>query len=223
MSNFAPFALARILQAADWPRKTGFLRKTSTVRSDVLDLAVEQLLKIGVTLGVGRPELALRLIADSFQREWNADSAQELVEFLNVDDRVSANSEEDPWRVIGMGFSAVGKEDVPYEWLGEPELARHYTGWFTQSLLWGVLHRQEGRAALETDRRIMGELADWWKQYGLDVSPETWPSNVEEASVYCEAMVNDFEAERRPLAETPVALMNEPSIALALADGNADG
>jgi hypothetical protein len=140
------------------------------------------------------------------------------VDFLNVDDRVTANPDQLPWQVIaGPRFAEVGKEDIPWNWLSEPQLALHYTGWFAQALLWGVLHAQEARGALDKDRRLLEERAGWWKEQGLDVSPDTWPSNNEELFRVCEELVKRFEAERGPLPEAPVALSEEPRIARALA------
>ena len=167
---------------------------------------------------VGRPKVALRLIADSYDRDWTASSVRELLDFLDVDHIVTANPDQPPWQVItGPGFSEVGKDDIPYKWLGEPQLALHYTGWFTQALLWGVLHGQEGRAALDTDRRLLEERAGRWKERGLDVSPDTWASNKEEAFRVCGDLVKSFEAERDSLSEAPIVLSEEPRIARALA------
>jgi hypothetical protein len=217
MSNFATYALAGILQSVGWPRKSGFLGRKVIVQAKVIDLAVEQLLKIGVTLGAGQPKAALRLIADSFDRDWTADSVRELVDFLNVDHLITANPERSPWQAIGLGFGEMGKEYIPWNWLGEPQLALHYTGWFTQALLWGILHAREARAALDADRRLLEERADLWKQQGLNISPDTWPSNNEEALRVCEELVSAFEVERRPLPKVSGALLEEPRIARALA------
>jgi len=217
MSNFPSYALAGILQSTGWPRKSGFLGRKLVVHTKELDLGIEQLLKIGVAVGAGRPRTALRLIADAFDRDWTADSVRELVDFLVVGPRVAASPDETPWQVIaGPKFAEQGKEYIPWNWLDEPQLALHYTGWFAQALLWGTLHPQEASDALETDRTNLEERAGWWKAEGLDVSPDTWPKNNEELFKVCEELVNSFETERRPLAEAPGELLSEPRVARRL-------
>ena len=217
MSNFASYVLVGILQSAGEPKKSGFLGRKLVVHTKALDLGIEQLLKIGVAVGAGRPRIALRLIADSFDRDWTAESVRELVDFLNIEHLVTASPDQPPWQVIaGPGFAEQGKEYISWNWLGEPQIALHYTGWFTQALLRGILHPQEASDALETDRTNLEERAGWWKAKGLDISPDTWPKNNEELLKVCDELVNSFEAERRPLADVPGELLSEPRIARRL-------
>ena len=140
------------------------------------------------------------------------------MDFLNVDHLVTLNPDQPPWQVIAdPAFAEVGRDDIPYDWLGEPQLALQYTGWFTQALLWGILHGQEGRRALSTDRRLLEDLAGRWKEQALDVSPDTLPTNNEDAFRVCEELVKSFEAERSPLVEVPIALLSEPRVSRVLA------
>ena len=110
----------------------------------------------------------------------------------------------------------LGKDQIPWNWLGEPGIALHYTGWFAQSLLWGILYPNEAQVAVDTDRSHYEKEASSWREHGLEVSPQyPWPSN-ESFFQYCEELVNNFEAQRRPLADTPAELLSEPRIASRL-------
>ncbi len=118
VSNFASYVLAGILQSTGSPKKTGFLGRKLVVHTKTLDLAIQELLKIGVALGAGRPKVDLRLIADSFERDWTPDSVRELLQFLDVDQLVAASPHQRPWQAIaGPGFRITGKEVIPWDWL----------------------------------------------------------------------------------------------------------
>ena len=96
--------------------------------------------------------------------------ARELIEFLDVDRQVNAKPDYPPWRAIaGPGFAEVGKEHIPWDWLGQPQLALHYAGWFAQSLLWGILHSREAEAALNDEG---GVDPDWWTPGDLGSEPQ---------------------------------------------------
>ena len=86
MSDIASYVLAGILRSIGKPSKSGFLGRKLVVEATVVDGAFEQMLLIAIGLGTGRPFLAVRLIGDLFQdREWTAQSAAELVDFLDAD------------------------------------------------------------------------------------------------------------------------------------------
>jgi hypothetical protein len=213
MSNFPSYVLAGILRSVGEPKKSGFLGRKLIVRTKALDLGIHQLLKIGVAAGAGRPVAALRIIVDSFDRDWDLDSVRELVDFIDVGPLVAANPDEPPWDIMaGPEFEDLEDGHIPWKWLGEPQLALHYTGWFTQALLWGVLHRREAIRALEADLTTSEESAARWKAAGLETSPDAWPESIEGLFEACDDLVSDFESERRLLAGFPIVLLEEQRI-----------
>ena len=214
MPNFAEYALAGILRSAGWPKESGFFRRKVSVSSNALDLAVDQLLRIGIGLGVGRPQTAVSLIADSFDRDWTTDSVRKLMDLLDLNPQIVAEPTQPPWETIASPrFSEMQAKDIPWEWLGVPELATHYVGWFAQSLLWGILYPDEAGNALWTELTRLKNLAGSWEGSGLDMSADRWPSDLNAFFATCMQVVDSFETERRPLAEAPDALRAEPRIA----------
>jgi hypothetical protein len=83
----------------------GFLGRKAVVDVTVVDQAAHQLVQIGIGLGVGRPELAIHLLADAFQgRNWSTDSVTELLDSLDPNQLVVANPEQQPWMAISLPY-----------------------------------------------------------------------------------------------------------------------
>jgi len=200
------------------PHTSGFLRRREVVDPLVVDVAAVQMVQIGVGLGAGKPHLAIRFIADAFQdREWSADGAEELLDFLDVSERVADAPDQPPWRTIApLPLATIRQEPIPWEWLGRSELAADHLGSLAQGVFWGFLHPSEAERALDADRASYEEGAPYARKRGLEVSPDyPWPTN-EDFHRQAEELLSSFEAERRPLADVPPELLAEPRVARRL-------
>ncbi|MEK7777412.1 MAG: hypothetical protein AAB303_02150 [Chloroflexota bacterium] len=221
MSDFALYTLAGILQSVGWPRKTGFLGRKAVVDVTVVDQAAYQLVEIGIGLGAGCPALAVHLLADAFQgRNWATDSATELLDSLDPNQRVMANPKQQPWKTISPpSMTNMGRNSIPWEWLGEPRIAVHYAGAFAQGLIWGLLHPKEAEIALSEDRLKLEQQSPMWRAAGLRVSSEFPWATIEDFYKNCEEIVANFVSEKRPLATTPAELQVEPKLVRRLKGG----
>ena len=149
-------------------------------------------------------------------RDWSASSPEELIDFLDVHERVVDDRDALPWDTIAGRFADVSEKSIPWEWLAQPELELHYTGWCAQGLLWGFLHPREASDALDTDRVLYSERAPEMIRLGLRISREyAWATN-EDFYQWSEELVRTFEAESRPLADTPAELLAEHRLAQRL-------
>jgi hypothetical protein len=215
---FAQYALAQLLRSLGWPRKAGFLGHKATVEATVVDVCAHELVQIGISLGIGRPALAVRLLADTFQqRDWSGNSATELLDSLDPNERVVANRNQRPCEAIAPpSLAKMGRKSIAWEWLGDSRLAPHFTGAFGQGLIWGLLHPKEAENALNNDRRHYEQRAPFWRAAGAKISPQyAWATN-EDFYKNCEEIVESFVSERRPLVNTPQELQLEPRIARRL-------
>ena len=218
MSNFAAYCLAGLLRSMGWPHTSGFLRRREVVDPSVVDVAAVQMVQIGVGLGAGKPHLAIRFIADAFQdREWSADGAEELLDFLDVSKQVADAPDQPPWRTIAPSpLATIRQEPIPWEWLGRSELTADHLGSLAQGVFWGFLHPLEAERALDADRASYEERAPEARKRGLEVSPDyAWSTN-EDFYRNAEELVANFEAERRPLADAPPQLLAEPRVSQRL-------
>ncbi len=215
--NFASYCLAGLLREVGFPRKSGLLRRKNIVDASAVDVAAKEMVRIAVGLGAGRPDLAIRLVADAFQdRDWSADGATgatEFIDFLDVSEKLAENPDAPPWQAIALPLKDMGRESIPWEWLGEPGLAVHYVGSFAQGLLWGLLHPDEAREILDAGRVGYEQRAPFWINAGLEISSEyAWPTP-DHFYRTCEELVRSFESERRPLVDAPPELLAERRVA----------
>ncbi len=215
---FAEYVLAGLLRSMGWPRKAGFLGHKTVVETTVMDVAARQLVTIGIGLGVGRPALAVRLIADTLQRDWSGNSAAEFLESFDPNQRVVANRNQRPCEAIGpTSLADMGRKSIPWQWL-QTKLALHFTGAFGQGLIWGLLHPEEAENALNEDRLHYEQEAPFWQAAGSKISLQyAWTTN-EDFYKNCEEMVENFVHEGRPLVNTPQELQLEPKIVRRLKD-----
>lgn len=211
---FAQYVLLQLLRSFGWPRKADLLGHNAIVEATVVDVCVHLLIQIGVSLGTGRPALAVRLLADTFQqRDWSGHSATELLDSLDPNQRVVDNRNQQPYEAIApTSLADLGRKEIPWEWLGDPRLAIHFTGAFGQALIWGLLHPKEAENALNEQRFNYEQHAPFWQAAGSKISSQyTWTTN-EDFYKNCEEMVESFVSERRPLVNTPKELLSEPRI-----------
>jgi hypothetical protein len=208
----AQFILAQLLRNMGFPQKK--FGKKAEVNTRAVDSAVQILIQIGIGLGVGRPALAVHALADSFQlRDWSGDSATKLLNSIDPNQRIVTNCNKRPCQAIAPpSLADMGRESIPWQSLGDPRLAPHYTGAFAQGLIWGLLYPKEAEKASDMERIYYEQQAPFWISHGLKISPKyAWATN---ADFYnnCEQMVESFVSDRRPLVNTPKELLSEPRI-----------
>ena len=233
MSKFPTFLLVGLLTSLGLPTKGGLFGLKWVISTTLLDMALKQLVKVGVALGAGRPSLGLRLITDTFDRDWTPGSTKQFLDFYDVSDLIIANSDQRPWEAISPSNFGVTRKTVPWEWLNEPAIATHYLGIFVKGILWGFLHPQEAERSLDEERAKVQQRASFW----TTVDPghtnqeqtgtfwiDTWEGTstasrcVSNEALYreCENLVSRYETERRPLVDTPTELLREPRVATVL-------
>ncbi len=233
MYKFPTFLLVGLLASMGQPRKGGLFGLKRVIDSTILDMALQQVVKVGVALGAGRPALGLRLSADTFEREWTPESTMQFLDFYDVHDLIIAEPYQQPWETISPFNFSETRKTVPWEWLNEPAIATHYFGIFVQGILWGFLHPQEAGKTLNEERSKVQQRASLWRT----VNPEranqqqtgsfwidTWEENstasrcISNEAFYqeCKKLVSRFESERRSLVETPLELLKEPRVVTVL-------
>lgn len=101
MSRFCDWYVSNQLKNMGWPRPKGLLR-TLKVETTVVDITVQGAVQIHVGLGAGSPDLAVRVLADSFERNpWTADSTRSLLDLL-MDGlgKLPQDTSVPPWEII---------------------------------------------------------------------------------------------------------------------------
>ena len=106
----------------------------------------------------------------------------------------------------------MGRNSIPWGWLGEQRIAVHYAGTFAQGLIWGLLHPKEAANTLSEHRLKLEQQAPMWQAAGLRISSEfPWAAD-EDFYRNCEEIVENYVHERRPLEPIPAELQAEPRL-----------
>lgn len=219
MSNFPSFYLKTILVEAGWPRERGRFRKKAIVNAMMVDLTLSHLTRLGVVLGAGRPELALRLIAAHYvpDETWPTilEAIEEDVE-ATVTAAVTAAAAEGGRAPAGGLYMfderlpleamvphpwAEVTNEVPWKDLFRPGMQQLPVISFDKGLVWGLVHREDSTAAFDQERVQYEEKAP--SETGLNISLEyPWPTNED---LYDDAdwLVADFEQEFGSLGNLP--------------------
>jgi hypothetical protein len=165
--RFSVYLLLTTLHAAGFPRKSGFLGRKLIVDTLVFNAAIREMVLIGVGLGVGRPELVVRIFANSF----DADAIANWAEFFNdlSPNRQSSIEDISEWARL--------PSDAPpsFEWnwlFGVTPVATINNKTFLLATLWGLLNPKEGEEALEQNRINYTENAPLAIDAGLEIAAE---------------------------------------------------
>lgn len=202
--SFPAWFFYGMLRSMDWPKKVG-LRRRLVVNAFIADRLADQLGTIGRDIGAGAPDIAVKLLADSFQdRNWEAQPPEEIDELLEGwhNDGWSPLEESDaeaPWQRRVQAT-------VPWELLSGSKMGLEVTGRFVAELWFGLTHadavKRDVDASLTGSKQRAAEAAS----YGLAVDPEALPSSAAESIAQALAAVRDFEEDEGVLPQAPEAL-----------------
>ena len=116
------------------------------------------------------------------------------------------------WQSLFLTMANMGRNSIPWGWLGEQRIAVHYAGTFAQGLIWGLLHPKEAANTLSEHRLKLEQQAPMWQAAGLRISSEfPWAAD-EDFYRNCEEIVENYVHERRPLEPIPAELQAEPRL-----------
>ncbi len=213
--TFPTFFLYGMLREAGWPRRKGRFSSKPIVDPRFVDSVGIRLMELGMSVGAGRPGLALQLLADVFSdRDWQRQPAIELTRDLEI---FSADlGGEKPWEIawpirLARVADITKPESMPWEVLNDQSLYGMIHRQFAVSLWWGVRHPDEVRIALDEAwgavRRNLSALKAWGLQARTDVDVAGAEDHFRES----EQMVSAYAAER-PLPAVPASFGDIPGV-----------
>lgn len=204
MSIFGFYYVTKLLHEAGWPRKQGILRGQS-YDALLVDAAIAQAVEWGSALGAGRPELALKMIAEMFRDRWDGDDAPDVkmvVERLaGQDDWSAAASPRDAVQLPPLA-ARLGSSMRPEE-LQDARTRAAIEQLVLEALLWGLSNPERVSAWYSAYLTKMELRTPAMREAGLDVEV---PPGLPEFVAYGEAIVRDYEREIGPLPSIPPRL-----------------
>jgi hypothetical protein len=134
MSIFGYTFVTSLLHQMGWPRKAGLLRREFHDPT-LVDMATKQMIHWAASLGAGRPDIALQMIAAMFSdKDWNGQDAPQIHLVIHGSRKHwDANPEADPCDIV---------DPVPF--------AKHYTRMTSDQLKQGDTHRALEQYVLES-------------------------------------------------------------------------
>jgi hypothetical protein len=173
-------------------------------------------------LGAGRPELACRLIADSFlETRWTSEAAGIITNDLSKhsEEQVAAHPELSPWEALYVDYKMEPHlTDIEWEDLGQRQTSLLWTALAANAAIWGLTHENEVAAAFEAEKAAYEAAAPTAMGEGLAITEEFPWQSPEDFYQGCEEMVQAFEAERSPFPSIPEPLWQAPLIQSRLRD-----
>lgn len=211
-----------ILHALGWPKKKGLIFKSEVVDKFALARAVESLVRVGIVLGTGKPEVALRLLADVFYgREWTSDHVTGIFHDFDPKPLLLCNPSPQPWQpnspppadfvIADLPFGLVqGEELIPWPEIAAPAYQEIYSKSFLRGLVWGLAYPDEARNRYDADRdQALKDAA----AAGVELGGVGMAATFDERLAEHEKFVAQFEAEQRRLSDIPEIFYSLPVIA----------
>jgi hypothetical protein len=143
-----------------WRREKGIFRKKSYVDTRAVDMALQGAVQVFVGLGAGRPNIALRVLADMFTNNpRNEESTNGLIEWLTKESEseTDAHPKLPPWKAILQDhrMEEAGSE-IRWEQLGDAQLRGIFFSFGAQGLMWGLNHPDLMGPLFESAKAIRG-------------------------------------------------------------------
>lgn len=161
----------------------------------VADGAFEQLLTIGRLIGAGDRRLALRLIANTFDRDWS----EPLDEFDALLEKASAAGP--------LSFSERWDE-LPATVLYSEEVRSHIAGTFVAAV-WAAMKNPEPiRETTDSELASERQRTGLWAQHGLELDPAGTGGSFKDQLNRASVSVLEFEAVSGLLSACPPELEN---------------
>lgn len=210
MSIFGFYFVSDLLREAGWPKKQGILRK-NVVDTKVLDGAIDQMINWAASIGAGRPQLGLRVLAEMFRnRDWDSDNAPSIRDFIN-----EMRSQNSAWAgskamapkevVSPSRFARLGKT-IDAGKLTDEQMRTALEQFCLEGLLWGIANPEafgSWYAAYVEDSDRKRSLA---RAHGLDIEE---PSNLSALFEDSEKILRNYEQDIGDLPKIPDRLLLE--------------
>ncbi len=208
MSIFAFYFATGLLQEAGWPRKLGRFKGVG-YDATMVDLAFAQSIDWGASLGAGRPEIALQMIAHMFRdRDWEGAEAPNVRVF--VEGRREDEAQWGPWQSAEAPQEAVpskvqfapGMSVLTHEQF--LELKQPTEPYLFNALLWGLDNPDRFGSWYATQAADRESRLPQMRKAGLEIAD---PPPLAEFFESSEQIVHRYERDLDPLPSPPAGLL----------------
>ena len=201
MSRFLEWFIAGQINSMGWPRPKGLFRRPH-VDSVIVDTAVELGLQTTIGLGAGRPEIAIRLLADIFSdNPWTEESTAELLTTLRQAVAITEKrSVIAPWKALWSEYAMAPRfKDIRWGELDSFEFACVRSIAAARAVYWGLTNEEQMLAVFQKAKSDYENTAVEANQAGLGVNTSYAWYSLDHFYATCDKLVRDFQLARPSL------------------------
>ena len=204
MSIFAFYVASNLLLEMGWPRKLGRL-KGEGYEAWIVDVAYAQAIDWGAALGAGRPRLALQMMADIHQGDWEGDDAFNVKGVVESLRGMTWGTAASPQEAVPIPGYAKHTKTLSVDQFRDRRTTTPMEVYVIYALLWGLTYPDRFEAWYESKVADYESGAPEAISHGLEID-ETLPS-LPEFYENSEQILRDYEQEISPLPPIPPRLL----------------
>jgi hypothetical protein len=170
----------------------------------VVDAAVDQMIHWAAAIGAGRPDLALRVIAEMYRdRDWESDDVPQIKAIVDdIGEAWGATGADPVDEIAPSRFAAIGTSMRPEE-LKDKRTWYVLEHFCLNGILWGLAYPDAFAAWYEANATPPQEK---WQPAGLS---DREPPQLTQFYADCVSLLEDYQAEIAPLPSIPSRLLDD--------------
>ena len=218
MSRFLESFIYSGLKDLGQPRPKGIFRRPH-VDSLVCDAVVMHGLQLIVGLGAGRPEIAIRMLADTFEgNSWTKESTAGLMRTLQEAENIVATySQMSPWDAMWHQHRLASfSKDWRWSELFNDGIGMIRAMAASRAAYWGLTNEHRMPAIFDREKLSYQKRALEANQYGLGISNAYPFESLEQFYQSCDTFIHAFNMAMPPFGDIPSHLRAAPEIARRL-------
>ncbi len=157
-----------LLAETGWPRRKSFFNSKAVIDSNVLDIAIGQMIDWGASIGACRHKLALQIIATMFRdADWNKFGLLDMIN--DFEEKWEEMIGIDPIEIVNpTKFSQYSKlTDAVI--LNDKKMQSAFENYFYEALLWGLNYPDIFEIYYENKREKQIERLPEYKKAGIGI------------------------------------------------------
>jgi len=210
MSIFGLYYVNTILKEAGWPKRAGLFNSTAIIDTFIADVTIDLMIDWAASLGAGRPNLALKVIALMHKdASWESEDAPDIVAFIDqAKARWDTLDNKAPHDIIqATKLSKFFGKRIKVKDLKDKRISVNLLeAKFQEGLLWGLANRNQFKTWYEANEKSSNEKIPFMQESGLKI--DSLPT-LSEFLKESEKMLKGYEEEIDPLPSIPEKLLKD--------------
>lgn len=201
MSFFAYHFIEGMLVESGGPKRKSFFNSDAVFNSDLVDIAVKQMIEYASAIGACRNKLALQIISNMFKdRNWDTNDAPNILSFISKIEEGKTENIIAPHDITSIpSFAEHFGKTVSVSILNNREMQANLEQNFLFALLWGLSNPDKFK--LWYEKKIIEDknMLETAQEAGLDVG---FIPTLEQYLLSCDKVIINYEQKMGSLPTT---------------------